>query len=39
VLGISEKTVSTYRERAAEKLGVRSRAGLVRWVLERRLLD
>ena len=39
VLGISEKTVSTYRERAAAKLGVRSRAGLVRWVLERRLLD
>ena len=37
-LGISEKTVATYRDRAAEKLGVRNRAGLVRWVLERKLL-
>lgn len=34
-LGISEKTVATYRERASEKLGVRSRAELVRWALER----
>jgi DNA-binding NarL/FixJ family response regulator len=39
VLGISEKTVATYRERASEKLGVRSRAGLVRWALEHDLLD
>ena len=38
-LGISEKTVATYRERAAEKLGVRNRAGLVRWALERHLVD
>jgi DNA-binding NarL/FixJ family response regulator len=38
-LGISEKTVATYRERASEKLGVRSRAGLVRWALENHLLD
>ncbi len=38
-LAISEKTVATYRERAAEKLGVRNRAGLVRWALERRLVD
>jgi DNA-binding NarL/FixJ family response regulator len=38
-LGISEKTVATYRERASEKLGVRSRAGLVRWALEHGLLD
>lgn len=34
MLGISEKTVATYRERAAEKLGVKSRAELVRWALE-----
>jgi DNA-binding NarL/FixJ family response regulator len=38
-LGISEKTVATYRERASEKLGVRSRAGLVRWALEHGLLE
>lgn len=38
-LGISEKTVATYRERASEKLGVRSRAELVRWALENDLLD
>jgi len=38
-LAISEKTVATYRERAAEKLGVRNRAGLVRWALERHLVD
>lgn len=37
-LGISEKTVATYRERASEKLGVRSRAELVRWALERGLV-
>ena len=34
VLGISEKTVATYRERAAEKLGCKSRAELVRRALE-----
>lgn len=38
-LGISEKTVATYRERASEKLGVRSRAELVRWALENGLLN
>lgn len=38
-LAISEKTVATYRERASEKLGVRSRAELVRWALENDLLD
>jgi DNA-binding NarL/FixJ family response regulator len=38
-LGISEKTVATYRERASVKLGVRSRAELVRWALESDLLD
>ncbi|AEB11108.1 response regulator [Marinithermus hydrothermalis] len=37
-LGISEKTVATYRERAAEKLGLKTRAELVRWALERGLL-
>ena len=38
-LGISEKTVSTYRERATEKLGLRSRAALVRWALAEGLID
>lgn len=38
-LGISEKTVATYRERASVKIGVRSRAELVRWALENDLLD
>ncbi len=38
-LGISEKTVATYRERASEKLGVKTRAELVRWALEHGLLD
>ena len=38
-LAISEKTVATYRERAAEKLGVRHRAGLVRWAMENGLVD
>jgi two-component system response regulator NreC len=38
-LGISEKTVATYRERASEKLGVKTRAELVRWALEHNLLD
>lgn len=37
-LGLSEKTVATYRARAAEKLGVRSRAELVRWALDKRML-
>ncbi|MDZ7801033.1 MAG: response regulator transcription factor [Trueperaceae bacterium] len=38
-LGISEKTVATYRERASEKLGVRTRADLVRWALRNGMLD
>ena len=37
-LGISEKTVATYRERAAEKLGLKTRAELVRWALEQNML-
>jgi len=37
-MGISEKTVATYRERAAEKLGLRSRAELVRWAVEEKLV-
>jgi DNA-binding NarL/FixJ family response regulator len=39
VLNIGEKTVATYRERAAEKLGIKSRAELVRWALEHHLLE
>lgn len=38
ILTISEKTVATYRERAAEKLGLKTRAELVRWALEHELL-
>jgi len=38
-LSISEKTVATYRERAAEKLGIKTRAELVRWALEHNMLD
>lgn len=38
-LDIGEKTVATYRERAAEKLGIKSRAELVRWALEHHLLE
>ncbi len=39
ILGISEKTVATYRERAAEKLGIKTRVELVRWALEHKLLS
>ena len=39
VIGISEKTVATYRERAAEKLGLKTRAELVRWALQQNLLS
>jgi DNA-binding NarL/FixJ family response regulator len=39
VLNIGEKTVATYRERAAEKLGIKSRAELVRWALKHHLLE
>lgn len=38
-LGISEKTVATYRERASEKLGIKTRAELVRWALEHGILE
>lgn len=38
-LGISEKTVATYRERAAGKLGLKSRAELVRWALQHDLVS
>ena len=37
-LGISEKTVATYRERAADKLGVATRAELVKWAIKNNLL-
>lgn len=37
-LGISVKTVETYRARLMEKLALRSRADLVRYALEKRLL-
>lgn len=39
VLGISDKTVATYRERAAEKLGLKTRAELVRWALRHELIE
>lgn len=38
-LGISAKTVDTYKARAMEKLGLHSRAGLVRYALQRGWLD
>jgi DNA-binding CsgD family transcriptional regulator len=38
-LGISEKSVATYRERASGKLGVRSRAELVRWAVGSGMVD
>ena len=34
-LNLSVKTVETYRARAMEKLGLESRAALVRYALER----
>lgn len=37
-LGLSAKTVETYRGRIAQKLGLRSRAGLVRYALNVGLL-
>ena len=39
LLSISEKTVATYRERAAQKLGLKTRADLVRWALEQNILS
>lgn len=38
-LALSVKTVETYRARGMEKLGLRSRAALVKFALERGLLD
>jgi two-component system, NarL family, response regulator NreC len=38
-LGLSVKTVDTYKARAMEKLGLYSRAALVRYALQRGWLD
>ncbi|MBI4830329.1 MAG: response regulator transcription factor [Candidatus Lindowbacteria bacterium] len=38
-LGISEKTVSTYRMRILEKLNLRTNAQLIRYALEKRLIE
>lgn len=38
-LGISVKTVETYKARAMEKLGLHSRAGLVRYAMQQGWLD
>jgi DNA-binding NarL/FixJ family response regulator len=38
-LGLSSKTVETYRARGMEKLDLKTRAGLVRFALQRGLLD
>jgi two-component system invasion response regulator UvrY len=38
-LGLSVKTVSTYRTRVLEKLGMRTNAELMRYVIENNLLD
>jgi DNA-binding NarL/FixJ family response regulator len=38
-LGLSVKTVSTYRSRVLDKLGMRTNAELMRYVIENRLLD
>jgi two-component system, NarL family, response regulator NreC len=38
-LHLSEKSVETYRTRLAEKLGIRSRAALVRFALDTGMLD
>ncbi|MBI5118486.1 response regulator transcription factor [Candidatus Poribacteria bacterium] len=38
-LGISEKTVSTYRSRLLEKLELRTTADIIRFALEKRLLE
>ena len=37
-LGISEKTVTTYRARILEKLGLRNNAELTRYVIDHGLL-
>jgi two-component system response regulator NreC len=38
-LNLSAKTVETYRARGMEKLGLRSRAALVKFALQKGLLD
>jgi DNA-binding NarL/FixJ family response regulator len=38
-LGLSVKTISTYRRRALEKLGMRTNAELMRYAIENQLLD
>jgi DNA-binding NarL/FixJ family response regulator len=38
-LGLSVKTISTYRSRVLEKLGMRTSAELMRYAIENRLLD
>jgi DNA-binding NarL/FixJ family response regulator len=38
-LGLSVKTISTYRARTLEKLGMRTNAELMRYAIENRLLD
>jgi DNA-binding NarL/FixJ family response regulator len=38
-VGLSVKTVSTYRSRVLKKLGMRTNAELMRYVIENRLLD
>jgi DNA-binding NarL/FixJ family response regulator len=38
-LGLSVKTVSTYRARVLEKLGMRTNAELMRYAIENNLLD
>lgn len=38
-LNLSPKTVSTYRKRIVEKMGIESTASLIRYAVENRLLD
>jgi DNA-binding NarL/FixJ family response regulator len=38
-LGLSVKTVSTYRSRVLDKLGMRSNAELMRYAIENKLLE
>ena len=38
-LGLSVKTVSTYRSRLLEKLQMRSNAEVMRYAIENRLMD
>ena len=38
-LGLSEKTIATYRARIAAKLGLSTNVELTRWALQRHLVD